>query len=88
MDSRQAVSFFIHLQEFPNAENAQLDSLKNSKTSERLVINGYDQTFGHVTYRHVKIARHPMQATEEWIEKMGNYPDTVNNRRIVMGKDI
>jgi hypothetical protein len=71
MDSSGAVSFFIHLRSFPNADNVQSDSLENSKTSERLVINGNDQRF-----RHVTIARHPMQATEGWIEEMGKYVDS------------
>jgi hypothetical protein len=71
MDSSGAVSFFIHLQDFSNADNVQSDSLENSKTSERLVINGNDQPF-----RPVTIARHPMQATEEWIAKMGKEFDT------------
>jgi hypothetical protein len=69
MDSSGAVSFFIHLRYFPNANIVQSDSLENSKTSERLVINGTHQPFKSVT-----IARHPMQATEEWIEEMGNNP--------------
>jgi hypothetical protein len=87
MDSSGAVSFFIHLRyfDFPNANIVQSDSLENSKTSERLVIHGYDQAFGHVTFRHVKIARHPMQATGEWLKKMENYP---GERLIVMDIDI
>jgi hypothetical protein len=80
MDSSGAASFFIHLRYFRNAENVQPDSLENSKTSEKLVINGTDQPF-----RHVKIARHPMQATEEWIEEMGIYP--TNKFRLIV-KDI
>jgi hypothetical protein len=43
--------------------------MDNNKTSERLMIDGNDQPFESVT-----IARYPMQATEEFIEKMGNYP--------------
>jgi hypothetical protein len=68
MDSCGAASFFIRLRYFPNADNVQSDSLDNNKTSERLVITGTDHPFGYVT-----IARHPMQATEEWIEEMGKY---------------
>jgi hypothetical protein len=65
MDSIEAVSFFIHLHIFPYAEILQ-NNLDNNKTSERLVISRNEQPF-----RHVTIARHPMQATEEWIQEMG-----------------
>jgi hypothetical protein len=73
MDSNWAASFFIYLRNFPNDDSVKSDSLKNIKTSERLVINGKDQTFLHVT-----IARYPMQATEEWIKEMGKYMDNVD----------
>jgi hypothetical protein len=81
MDSREAANFFIHIRNFPNADNVQSDSLDNSKTSERLVINSYDETFGQVTFRHVKIARHPMQATEKWIKGMGKDLDSESEYR-------
>jgi hypothetical protein len=55
MDSIEAVSFFIHFRNLPNADDVQSDSLDNCKTSERLVITGINQPFQHLT-----IARHPM----------------------------
>jgi hypothetical protein len=68
MDSSGTASFFIRLRNFPNADNVQSDSLENSKTSEKLVINGTDQPF---RIRTVTIARSPMQANKEFIEEMG-----------------
>jgi hypothetical protein len=87
----QAVSFFAKVYN-PSpwlhvASNVQSESVDNNMTQEKLIIKGVegDDTF-------VTISRYPMAASVEWIEKMEqsvedmeeewNYEDGDENRKI------
>jgi hypothetical protein len=56
-----AVSFFVHLC-FRDTTNVQSVTLENGITQEKLVIR--QEAFG------MSISRHPIGATEKWIEEM------------------
>jgi hypothetical protein len=70
MEARQSNSFFIHLDNFRDADTVQSFSLDNVKTNEKLMIKGATRRWGHMT-----ISRYPMEANEEWIEEMAKYED-------------
>jgi hypothetical protein len=62
--NQTAISFFVYLY-FENATNVQSVTLENGKTQEKLVIRR--EAFG------MSISRHPIGATEKWIEEMNQY---------------
>jgi hypothetical protein len=66
VDAKETISFFIQAVCFSDSK-VQTSSLDNPQTNERLVIKWLDQDQICVT-----ISRHPMEATEEWIEGMQN----------------
>jgi hypothetical protein len=78
LEANQAVSFFIELEMFRGQASVQSLTLENSKTREKLVIEGVTRDFDHV----VKISRYPMGTNEEELNKvMSQYPNT-DNRKI------
>jgi hypothetical protein len=66
VDAKEPISFFIQ-SVCGSDSNVHIGSLDNPQTKERLVIKWSDQDQFCVT-----ISRHPMEATEEWIEGMQN----------------
>jgi hypothetical protein len=62
--AKEPISFFIRFLCYFDF-NVETGSVDNSHTKERLVIKRPDD--GCMT-----ILRHPMEATEEWTEKMGD----------------
>jgi hypothetical protein len=77
MDSKQAVSFFIHAScsSLQNNVNVQAYTQENHKTNESLVITGTDvikRKDGSYAKRTI-ISRYPIGASETWIKEMGNF---------------
>jgi hypothetical protein len=69
IEARQPISFFIYLINF-RAATVQILSLDNIKTNEKLVIKGATRKAGYLT-----ISRYPIEAAEDWIEKMTKCED-------------
>jgi hypothetical protein len=69
-----AISFFVHLFYYW-AHDVEDYTVENGQTEERLVIKRINQ-------HSVTISRHPIGASEEWIQQMGKYEDCPEWRHI------
>ena len=74
---QQAISFFIKLFWFEDEVNVEGCVLDNMHTGERLVITEYD-----LNADFFSITRHPIGASQEWIEQMGNEEPDGDYRKI------
>jgi hypothetical protein len=68
LGDKEAVSFTVHILalHIDNIPPATTATMSNIRTHEKLV-------FTRMHHRCMRIARCPMEATEEWIEEMGKY---------------
>jgi hypothetical protein len=76
LEAKQAVCFFIQLENFCDATNVQSLTMENGITQEELVIKPANDN-----YKFMTILRYPMGTTVEWIEEMSHY-HTIHKRRI------
>jgi hypothetical protein len=68
-DAKEPINFFVQAICCFGFYNVQTGSVNNPQTKERLMIKQSDQDC-------VTISRHPIEATEEWIEGMNDkYPN-------------
>jgi ferritin-like protein len=71
LEANQAVSFFIKVEEFRDADSAQSLTLENDKTQEKLVIKIKAKYQSH---NYVTISRYPMGTIEEeWMNEMNQH---------------